>query len=171
MRRFRNETEEEQVERVLTSYHEGSFLIDRLGAEIVCDQDLAVVLLDLRRGLVKEYGSSPVAMMLIDKALTAYQQSIRVNGWIGNLAIRIEHEFFGREAPSANFRDRYGRDGSMVRGLTVEQHLQRLREGLLPVAERCGRMMRDAIAALEALRTAPSEPVERSKPISIAIRF
>src|ERR1700730_15449845 len=32
MRRFRGETEHEHVERVLTSYEDGSFLIDRLGA-------------------------------------------------------------------------------------------------------------------------------------------
>jgi hypothetical protein len=57
----------------------------------------------------------------------------------------------------------------MVRGLTVEQHLQRLRESLLPAAERCGRMMREAITALEALRAAPSDVVERSKPIKITL--
>ena len=32
MQRCRGETEHEQVERVLTSYEDGSFLIDRLGA-------------------------------------------------------------------------------------------------------------------------------------------
>jgi hypothetical protein len=44
LHRFRNETEQEQVQRVLTSYEAGSFLIDRLGAGLVVDQDLAVVL-------------------------------------------------------------------------------------------------------------------------------
>ena len=37
MRRFRNETEQEQVQRVLTSYEAGSFLVDRLGAGLVVD--------------------------------------------------------------------------------------------------------------------------------------
>ncbi len=54
MRRFRNEAEQEQVERVLTSYEDGSFLIDRLGAGLVVDQDLAVVLLNLRRRLIRD---------------------------------------------------------------------------------------------------------------------
>src|SRR6266581_5322351 len=53
MRRFRSETEREQVERVLTSYEAGSFLIDRLGAGLVIDRDLAVVLLDLRYPLFR----------------------------------------------------------------------------------------------------------------------
>jgi hypothetical protein len=109
--------------------------------------------------------------MLIDRAVSAYHDFIRVSSWAGNLAIHIEHEFFGRDGPSAEFRDRYGREGKAVRGLTVEQHLRHLRESLLPLAERCGRVMREALAALEALRAGPSEAVERSKPISITMQF
>src|ERR1700736_3287632 len=92
-----------------------------------------------------------------------------VTGWVGNLELSIEHEFFGRDGPSAQFRDRYGRDGATVRGLTVEQHLARLREDLVPLAERCGRVMREALAALEMLRAAPSSAVERSKPTRISL--
>ena len=61
---------------------------------------------------------------------------------------------FGRDAPRAEFQ------GSSIRGLAVEQHLGHLREGLLPLAERCGRVLRDALAALDA---APSRAVERSR--------
>jgi hypothetical protein len=63
MRRFRHEGEEDYVERVLTSFEDGRFLIDRLGAVGVVDQDLVVVLLDLRRRLLDEYGDTPAAMM------------------------------------------------------------------------------------------------------------
>jgi hypothetical protein len=162
---------ERQVERVLTSYEDGSFLIDRLGAGMVVDQDLAVVLLDLRRRLIDDYGDTPTAMMLIDRAVSAYQDFMRVTGWVGNLALHIEHEFFGRDGPGAQFRDRYGREGRTVRGLTVEEHLVHLREGLLPLAERCGRVMREALAALEMLRAAPSPAVERSRPVRISVVF
>jgi len=110
MRRFRDESEQDQVERVLSSYEDGRFLIDRLGAGIVADQDLAVVLLDLRRRLRDEYGDTPAVMMLIDRAVSAYQDFTRVTGWVGNLELSIEHEFFGRDGPSAQFRDRYGRE-------------------------------------------------------------
>ena len=84
---------------------DGSFLIDRLGAGLVVDQDLAVVLLDLRRRLIDEYGGGPAAMMLIDRAVTAYQDFIRVTGWTGNTALMVEAEFFGRDRPRARFRD------------------------------------------------------------------
>jgi len=170
MRKFRHESEQDYVERVLTSFEDGRFLINRLGAECVLDQDLAVVLLDLRRQLIDEHGT-PAAMMLIDRAVSAYQDFVRVTGWVGNLAIHIEHEFFGLSGPSAQFRDRYGREGRAIRGLSVEEHLAHLREGLIPLAERCGRVMREALAALDMLRAAPNHAVERSNPIRISVMF
>src|SRR6266852_1223821 len=116
MRRFRNEAEQEQVERVLTSYEAGSFLIDRLGAGLVVDQDLAVVLLNLRRRLIDEYGTGPAAMMLIDRAVSAYRDFIRISGWTGNTALMVEAEFFGRKKPSAEFQDRHGRGAHQPAG-------------------------------------------------------
>ena len=64
-----------------------------------------------------------------------------------------------------------GFQGRTIRGLTVEQHLAHVRESLLPLAERCGRVMREALSALEALRTGPNEAVERSRPVRIALRL
>ena len=160
---------ERQTDRAVTRFEDGSFLIDRLGAANVIDQDLATVLLQLRRGLIGDYGRSPAALMLIDRAVAAYRDFIQISGWIGNLATRIEHEFFGTKGPSADYRDRRGREGPMVRGLKVEELLARLREGLLPLAERCGRVMREALASLEVLRAAPSEAVERSRPMRISL--
>ena len=160
-----------RIERVLGGYQAGSFLIDRLGAGSVVDQDLAVVLLDLRRRLIEDYGNGPAVMMLIDRAVVAYRDFLRITGWSGNLALLIEHEFFGRRGPSADFQDRQGREGRTIRGLTVEQHLARLREGLIPLAERCGRVMREALGALDMLRSAPSQAVERSKPARISVAF
>jgi len=59
----------------------------------------------------------------------------------------------------------------LVHGLTVEQHLAHLRESLIPLAERCGRVMREALAALETLRIGPSPAVERSRPVQISVVF
>jgi hypothetical protein len=162
---------ERHTEHVMQRFEAGSFLIDRMGAEGVIDQDLAVVLLHVRRRLTDDYGDGPAAMMLIDRAVAAYQEFIRITGWAGNLAMQTEYEFFGRDGPSAHFQDRYGREGRTIHGLTVEQHLARLREVLLPLAERCGRVMREAVGALEMLRAHPSEAVERSKPVRVAIMF
>jgi hypothetical protein len=92
-------------------FENGSFLIDRMGAQGVLDQDLAVVLLHFRQRLIDDYGGGPAAMMLIDRAVAAYQDFVRIEGWIGNAALLIEHEFFGIKGPSTHFQDRYGREG------------------------------------------------------------
>ncbi len=156
---------ERHVERVLSRFEDGSFLLNRLGAEGVIDQDLAVVLLHLRQRLIADYGDTPASVMLIDRAVAAYHDFIRITGWTGNTALMVEAEFFGRDRPRAGFRDRHGE----IRALTVEEYINRLREDLIPLAERCGRVMREALAALEVLRVAPSQAVERSKPIVLSI--
>ncbi len=59
--------------------------------------------------------------------------------------------------PSAHFQDRYGREGRAIRGLIIEQHFACLREGLIPLAERCSRVMPKALYSLEVLcRPEPS---------------
>src|SRR5438874_6909011 len=108
-------------------------------------------------------GSSSLSWQVIHRL--AHQDFIRVTGWIGNLSIHIEREFFGLDAPRAEFH------GRAIRGLTVEQHLAHLREGLLPLAERCGRVMREALSALESVRAGPSEAVERARPLRIALKL
>ena len=47
-----------------------------------------------------------------------------------------------------------------VRGLTVEKHINRLGQDLIPLAERCGRVMREALAALEATREPGGRTIE-----------
>ncbi len=59
------------------------------GDQGVIDRDLVVVLLDLRRRLIDEYGDTPASVMLIDRAVAAYQDFIRVTGWTGNTALMV----------------------------------------------------------------------------------
>jgi hypothetical protein len=105
-------------------------------------------------------------MMLIDRAV--HQDFFRVSGWVGNLAILIEHEFFGMRGPRLVLRGSLRREGPTIRGLTVARHLARRREKLIPLAECCGRVMREALASLEARRGTPSEAVERSRPAKMS---
>ena len=155
--------------RARRDYDEGTFVLNRLGAQGLLDPLLSAVLIELRRRLVTDYGSSAAATMLIDQAVVAYHSFLRITGWSGNMALMVEAEFFGRDQPSAEFRDRYGREGRHIRGLTVEQHIARVGEQLLPLAERFGRIMRQAVIALEELRSAPAPSVERSAPLVVSV--
>jgi hypothetical protein len=64
-----------------------------------------------------------------------------------------------------------GLEGRAIRGLIIEQHLACLREGLIPLAERCGRVMLEALYSLEVLCAAPSQSVERSQAAQISVVF
>src|SRR5712671_4042691 len=95
-------------------------------------------------------------MMLIDRAVSAYRDFIRISGWTGNTALMVEAEFFGRDRPRVGFRDSHGE----IRGLTVEEYINRLGQDLIPLAERGARVMREALAALEATREPGGRTIE-----------
>jgi len=50
----------------------------------------------------------------------------------------VEHEFFGRDKPSAEFQDRHGQEGRKIRGLTVEEYINRLGQDLIQRQDNSG---------------------------------
>lgn len=136
-------------------YRSGRFLIERLGASRHLDPELMATLWGLRQKLVAEGGKSAAESMLADVAVTSYYNSLRIQRWIGDLAIAIEHAFFAQDSPSARFEERHGR----VEGLFVEAQLERLAEELLPLQERANRMLLRNLKALAELRRAPAPSV------------
>jgi len=62
-------------------------------------------LLSLRQRVIAEWGITTAAeAMMVDLALLSYYQALRVNGWIGDLALFIEHEFFGQPIAATDRR-------------------------------------------------------------------
>ena len=137
------------------AYDSGRFLVERLGAERFLEPELMAVLWGLRRGLVGEGGGTASEAMLADLAVLAWYNAQRIQQWIGDLALMVEHEFFAQEAPSARFEGRYGRGA----GLVVEERLARLGEQLLPLQERASRMVVRHLKALAELRRGPAPQV------------
>jgi hypothetical protein len=77
-----------------------------------------VILWQLHQGLIDESGDhSPAATMLIDLAVISYYNALRIQGWLGDLALWIEHECFAQEAPQVKLRREYG---AQVESLAVE---------------------------------------------------
>jgi hypothetical protein len=93
--------------------------------------------------------------MLVDLALLAYYNALRVQGWIGNLALLIDHELFGQSGPAVTLRRRHG----PIEGLAVEDRLKKLGEVLLPLLDRANRMMVRNLKAIKELRQGPSPAV------------
>ena len=109
-------------------------------------------LLALRRRLIAEWGITTAAeMILVDLALLSYYQTLRAQRWIGDLALLIEHEFFGQDSPTAKAQKRFGR----VDGLAVEDQVRRLAEHLMPLLDRANRMVIRNLKALKELRQGP----------------
>ena len=167
----RSADQQQFINEVMQSVHDGSFLIDRLGTELVIDKRLAAVLISFRKQLIEKYGAGPENTMLIDTAVTYYRNFLEVNGWKGNLALQIEHDFFSRPGPTVEYRRRNGGPEALLKGLKVEEMLKRCLPALLEIAESYARELRNALAALERRRSAPSETVERSQPIRCRIVF
>jgi DNA-binding winged helix-turn-helix (wHTH) protein len=145
-----------QIERDMShrpaSIGTGLCLISRLGAAGAIDEDLAAVLLDLRRHLIDDYGDGAAVLLLIEQVIAAYHEFIRVTGWIARLSAAVEDEAFGDDRSDPRRPDR---DGSTSTGAVG--HLAQLHECLVPLTEQCASGMRSALAALEGLRGRPAK--------------
>jgi hypothetical protein len=122
----------------------------------------------LRQGLLEAYGAdSPAMMMVIDLAVMTYANALRVQGWIGDLSLVIEHELFGEDSLKVKLRQQYGVQFS---GFTVEEHLRRLREQLLPLCERVNRQLLQNLQALQRPRPGalPMVAIGRAAQVNVA---
>ena len=107
------------------AYESGGFLLERLGAQRYLDPKLMATLLSLRQRLLDEWAiTSAAETMLVDLALLSYYDALRVQGWTGDLAVRIEHEFFGDDAFTKMAREGHRR----TERFAVEDRVRRLNE-------------------------------------------
>jgi hypothetical protein len=126
-------------------YDSGRFLLQQLGAERYLEPELTAALAQLRQGLLTGIESPTAAdNMVADSAILAYRNMLRVQGWIGNLCLVVERELFG-QAPLNELH------GHAV-GKQLTNEIVRLEEVLMPLLERCHRMMARSIAHLDARR-------------------
>lgn len=149
----------------------GAFLLEQLGAERLLDADQMAAVWALRQSLLVEL-PTPTAgeVALIDLAVLAYANAIRVQGWIGNWSLHTEAEAFGQDGLRARFRDRYGTGSDRIDGVAVEDHVGRIAQMLLPLADRFSHQFRDCMARLDRMRQAPRPGAERLEPVRIRIR-
>src|SRR5262249_6980618 len=86
--------------------------------------------------------------------------TLRVNGWIGNLATEVESELFGTDGLGVvvDGKRRSAWDVK-IKGLRVVELLHRLDEQILPLLDRSNRMMIRNLKALQARRQPPSPSV------------
>jgi hypothetical protein len=149
-------------------YQSGRFLLERLGAERFLDPQLMATLWQLRQGLLEECGAqSPAMTMIVDVAVMAYANALRIQGWVGDLSLSIEHELFAEDSLRIKLRQQYG---PQFDGFTVEEALRRLREQLLPLFERANRQVLQNLQALQRPRpgSSPTVAIGRAGQVNVA---
>ena len=88
---------EDMIDRSLDDYRSGRSLMDHLGADRLIDPALTGMLLAIRRGLIEEVKAVSMADdVLIDMAVIAFANAMRIQSIIGNTALIIESEMFGQ---------------------------------------------------------------------------
>jgi hypothetical protein len=124
----------ELLEQAGDALGSGEFLVRTLGAERYLDPKTVALLLTLRQNLIAEL-PRPTAMdlMLIDSAILAYYNQLRLQGWIGNSALVIESGLFGQD-----LRDEYHGEATAEK---IEEQVRRLADVILPMQDRMNRMM------------------------------
>ena len=133
----------------------GRALIAMLGSERYLAPERAALLLHLWRHFLAAYDvDGPAEFLTVAMALVAFNQLTRVNELVGNLENRLEDEFFATEGLRQQHEQRYGR-GAKVRGLHVEEIVRQLGQDLLPLLDRCNRMVIRNLKLLRELKTTP----------------
>jgi hypothetical protein len=96
-------------------------------------------------------------------------QHLRIQGWIGDLALTVEQELFAEDSLKVKLRQQYG---AQFDGFAVEEALRRLREQLLPLFERVNRQLLQNLQALQRppRGTFPTVAINRAANVSIAER-
>ena len=158
------------IDQSLDEYRSGRSLMDHLGADRLVDPALTGMLLGIRRGLIEETQASSMSdYVLVDMVVIAFANAMRVQSVIGNTALSIECEMFGQPTLRARWKKAYGGRPEDIQGLAVEEHVVRLRETLMPLAERFSRMAREGVEGLRRQRQMPTGEVERAAAIEISL--
>lgn len=133
----------------------GRALIEMLGSERYLAPERAALLLHLWRHFLAAYDvDGPAEFLTVAMALVAFNQLTRVNELVGNLENRLEDEFFATEGLREQHERRYGR-GARSGALAVEETVRRLGQDLLPLLDRCNRMVIRNLQLLRELKSTP----------------
>src|SRR4030095_15461264 len=91
-----------------------------------------------------------------------------VQGWIGDLAVRIEHEFFGDDA----FTEVVKGQRRVADRFAVAERVQRISEQLMPAFDRANRMMIRNFKAIKELRQGqvPAIAIGRAEQVTVTNR-
>jgi hypothetical protein len=159
---YRDEDWQRIFREAKSNYGTGRFLVEKLGAERYLEPELMATLTQLRRDLLDDIESPTAAdTMMADSAVLAYHNMLRVQGWIGNICLTVERELFG-QVPLNELQGEKAAE-------TLKDQITRLEVHLVPLLDRCHRMMARSFAYLDSSRrkSAPSVVVAQAGQVNV----
>ena len=158
------------VSKSLEDYRSGRSLMDHMGVDRLIDPATTGMLLAIRRGLVEETNATTIGeFVMIDMAVIAFANAMRLQSITGNTSLMIEGELFGQPTLQARWKKAYGGRPEDIQGLAVEGHVAKLRDGILPLVDRFYRIGRESIEALGRMRLAPALSIEQTEAVTIVL--
>ena len=125
---------EKLLDRAGDDIGNGRFIVGYLGAERYLDAGTVALLITLRQNLIAELDRpKTVDIMKIDAAIVAYYNFLRTQKWIGDLSMVFEAEVFGQKPLSEIHGETIGN--------RLRDQIERLADVMLPLQDRCHRMM------------------------------
>jgi hypothetical protein len=95
--------------------------------------------------------------MIIESAVLSFFHQLRISGWLGDMAMWLEREFFRREPMMAVLPHQpEGKAHHVVQGEVI---VERIVQQLMPLLDRANRMLLRNLKALRDLRTGPGPNV------------
>ena len=142
---------ERATELLDEDYRSGQFLLDTLGADRYVETKISMTILLIRKKMIEDLQiESAAEFMLMDAALMAYYNGIKLQRMFGDLATQVERELFHDDSLSVNLKD----SGNLeVANFKVEAMLNRASDKLMNLIDRTNKMMIRNIKAIRDLKS------------------
>ena len=162
----RKEDWETATELLEEDYRSGKFLMDNLGADRYVDSIVGMTMMLIRRDMIKDMQIETSAeIMLLDAALMANFNAIKLQRMFGDLVTQVERELFHDDMPSVNLKA----GGSLeINKYKLEEMLDRVSDKIMSLVERNNKMM---VRNIKAIRDLRSENLSiRTEQLNIALQ-
>ena len=141
---------ERATELLHEDYRSGQFLLDTLGADRYVETRISMTILLIRKKMIEDLQiESAAEFMLMDAALMANYNGIKLQRMFGDLATQVERELFHDDSLSVNLKE----GGNLeVANFKVEAMLNRASDKLMSLIDRTNKMMIRNIKAIRDLK-------------------
>jgi len=146
------------MDKTVEEWHSGELFITMLGGRRYLDPPHTALMYHLWHHFVGTYRPvGPAEYLAIAMALFAFHHLVRVNEFVGNMATRLEFQFFDTGPLQVRLTERDGMPKRAGQAAQVAAHeaLEQFGRDALPLMDRLNRMVIRNLKALRDLKAAP----------------